>query len=115
MSSSNGQERKVKIKFTNFTKRFGDLLVLDNLNFTVMENEFLCIVGPTGCGKTTLCNLVTTLIEPTSGSIEINGEPADPAKHNISFVFQEPSCLPWRTLWDDIKFGLEIKDNPIHP
>lgn len=109
MSGSNSEKRNVKIKFTNFTKYFGSLLVLDNLNFNVMENEFLCIVGPTGCGKTTLCNLISTLLAPTMGSIEINGEPADPTKHNISFVFQEPSCLPWLTVEDNIKFGLLIK------
>jgi ABC-type nitrate/sulfonate/bicarbonate transport system ATPase subunit len=104
-----GHRSREKIKFTNFSKSFGDLLVLDNLNFSVKENDFLCIVGPTGCGKTTLCNLITTLIPPSKGTVEINGEPADPRKHNISFVFQEPSCLPWRNVWDDIKFGLEIK------
>lgn len=104
-----GNGNREKIRFTNFSKSFGDLLVLDNLNFSVMENDFLCIVGPTGCGKTTLCNLITTLIPPSKGTVEINGEPADPGRHNIGFVFQEPSCLPWRTVWDDIKFGLEIK------
>jgi ABC-type nitrate/sulfonate/bicarbonate transport system ATPase subunit len=107
--TAGGNGSKEKIKFTNLCKSFGDLLVLNNLNFSVKENDFLCIVGPTGCGKTTLCNLITTLIPPTEGTVEINGEPADPRRHNISFVFQEPSCLPWRTLWDDIKFGLEIK------
>lgn len=102
-------EAKEKIVFKSFSKSFGDLLVLDNLNFAVREKDFLCIVGPTGCGKTTLCNLITTLLSPTKGTVHINGEPADPRKHNISFVFQEPSCLPWRTVWDDIKFGLELK------
>jgi len=110
MKGSKAEQKKVKIRFTNFTKIFGDLLVLDDLNFSVMENEFLCIVGPTGCGKTTLCNLITTIYPPTSGDIEINGEPADPKKHNISFVFQEPSSFPWRTIWDNIKFGLEVKE-----
>jgi NitT/TauT family transport system ATP-binding protein len=100
---------KPKINFTNFTKCFGDLVVLDNLNFAVKENEFLCIVGPTGCGKTTLCNLVSTLLAPTSGSIEIDGQPANPAKHNISYVLQEPSCLPWLNLEENIEFGLRIK------
>lgn len=107
-----GNGSKEKIRFSNFSKSFGKLLVLDNLNFVVKENDFLCIVGPTGCGKTTLCNLITTLIPPSEGTVEINGEQADPRKHNISFVFQEPSCLPWRTVWDDIKFGLEIKGFP---
>ncbi len=100
---------KEKIAFKSFSKSFADLLVLDNLNFTVRERDFLCIVGPTGCGKTTLCNLITTLLSPTKGTVRINGELADPRKHNIGFVFQEPSCLPWRTVWNDIKLGLEIK------
>lgn len=108
-NGSNLEQKRVKIKFTDFTKSFGNLLVLNNLNFSVMENEFICIVGPTGCGKTTLCNLITTIHSPTSGNIEIGGEPADPARHNISFVFQEPSAFPWRTIWDNVKFGLEIK------
>ncbi len=100
---------KEKIAFKSFSKSFADLLVLDNLNFTVGERDFLCIVGPTGCGKTTLCNLITTLLSPTQGTVHINGDLADTRKHNIGFVFQEPSCLPWRTVWDDIKLGLEIK------
>jgi ABC-type nitrate/sulfonate/bicarbonate transport system ATPase subunit len=103
---------QAKIQFKNFSKSFGDLLVLDNLNFQIQKNEFFCIVGPTGCGKTTLCNLVTTLLPPSSGTIYIDNEPADPRKHNISFVFQEPSCLEWRTVWDNVKFGLEIKGYP---
>lgn len=103
---------KAKIQFKNFSKSFGDLLVLDNLNFQIEKNEFFCVVGPTGCGKTTLCNLVTTLIPPSSGTILIDNEPANPHKHNISFVFQEPSCLEWRTVWDNVKFGLEIKGYP---
>lgn len=105
-------ESQAKIQFKNFSKSFGDLLVLDNLNFQIKKNEFFCIVGPTGCGKTTLCNLVTTLIPPSSGTILIDGEPANPQKHNISFVFQEPSCLEWRTVAENVKFGLELKGYP---
>jgi ABC-type nitrate/sulfonate/bicarbonate transport system ATPase subunit len=103
---------QAKIQFKSFSKSFGDLLVLDDLNFQIEKNEFFCIVGPTGCGKTTLCNLVTTLIPPSAGMILIDGEPANPRRHNISFVFQEPSCLEWRTVWDNVKFGLEIKGYP---
>jgi ABC-type nitrate/sulfonate/bicarbonate transport system ATPase subunit len=79
------------------------------MDFTVREGEFLCVVGPTGCGKTTFLNLVSGLLLPTEGSILIDGEPIDPKKHNLAFVFQEPSCLPWRTVYDDVKLGLEIK------
>jgi sulfonate transport system ATP-binding protein len=59
------------------TKKFGDLLVLNDVSFDVKKGEFLCIVGPTGCGKTTFLNCITKLYEPTSGEILINGEPVN--------------------------------------
>lgn len=102
--------KNVKIQVKNVTKRFGDLLVLDNVSFSVYENEFLCICGPTGCGKTTLLNIIAGLTHTTdSAPILIDGEPINPQRHNISFVFQEPSCLPWRNVRDNIRFGLEIR------
>jgi ABC-type nitrate/sulfonate/bicarbonate transport system ATPase subunit len=78
----------------------------------VYENTFLCIVGPTGCGKTTLANLLCGLISPTRGRVTIDGTRVDPKRQNISFVFQESACLPWRTVKDNIKLGLEIKRVP---
>lgn len=104
--------KKTKIKVRNLTKTFGDLLVLDRMNFDIYDGEFLCVVGPTGCGKTTFCNVVAKLIPITDGTISMDGEDIDLRKHNVSFVFQEPSCIPWRTIWDDIKIGLEIKRIP---
>jgi len=104
--------RKVKVTVRNLTKRFDELLVLTNVSFDVYDGEFLCIVGPTGCGKTTFLNCLTRLIPLTEGEILIDGEPADPKKHNIAFVFQEPSSMPWLTVEDNIRFGLEIKKVP---
>lgn len=98
-----------KVEVKNLTKRFDNLLVLDDISFSLYENEFLCICGPTGCGKTTLLNIIAGFIPATSGSVLRGDEPIDPRKHNISFVFQEPSCLPWRNLLDNIKLSLEIK------
>jgi sulfonate transport system ATP-binding protein len=103
------EKRKIKVQVRNLTKQFDDLLVLDDISFHVYEGEFLCIVGPTGCGKTTFLNVLSKLIPPSSGDIYIDGEPADPRKHNLSFVFQEPSSMPWRTVEDNIRFGLEVK------
>jgi ABC-type nitrate/sulfonate/bicarbonate transport system ATPase subunit len=100
---------KVKIRFESFTKCFGDLLVLDNIDATLYENEFICIVGPTGCGKTTLANVVCGLLPPTKGKVTIDGAEVDPRKHNIAFVFQEVAILPWKTVEDNIKLGLELK------
>lgn len=99
-----------KISVQNLTKVFDDeLLVLDNISFDINKGDFVCIVGPTGCGKTTFFNLLVKLIEPTEGRILIDGEPADPKKHDISFVFQEPSTFPWLTVEENIKFNMKLK------
>ena len=103
------ENNDVKVRVEHLTKKFGDLLVLDDISFDIKKGEFVCIVGPTGCGKTTLLNLLTKLIEPTSGEILIDGEPADPKKHSISFVFQEPSAFDWLTVQENIEYGLKIK------
>ncbi|WP_434510672.1 ABC transporter ATP-binding protein [Desulfitobacterium sp. AusDCA] len=105
-------EKDVKVSVKGLTKKFGDLLVLDNISFNVNEGEFLCIVGPTGCGKTTFLNLLTKLHPATKGSILINGEEADPKKHSLAFVFQEPSSMPWRTVRDNVAYGMQLKKVP---
>ena len=104
--------RKDKVKVTHLTKKFDDLLVLDDISFTVKEGEFLCIVGPTGCGKTTFLNSLTKLYKPTSGEILINDEPVDLLKHNIAYIFQEYSTMPWLTVEENVGFGLAIKNIP---
>ena len=104
--------RKTKIEVRNLTKKFGDLLVLDEISFNVGEGEFLSIVGPTGCGKTTFLNTLSKLIPSTAGDIFIDGEVADPKKHHLSFVFQEPTCLPWRTVRQNVAYGMEVKHVP---
>lgn len=98
-----------KIAVKDLTKVFDDLTVLDHVSFEINKGDFVCIVGPTGCGKTTFLNLLVKLIEPTSGQILIDNVPADPKKHNISFVFQEPSTFPWLTVEENIKFGMKLK------
>ena len=78
-----------KIAVRDLTKMYGDLTVLDKVNFTIKRGELVCIVGPTGCGKTTFLNCMSKLTETTSGNIYIDGEVANPRKHNLAFVFQE--------------------------
>jgi len=105
-------QKNVKVAVNNLTKKYDNLLVLNEVSFNVADGEFVCIVGPTGCGKTTFLNLLSKLIPATGGSICIDGEEADPSKHNISFVFQEPSCMPWRTVKQNIAYGMEVKKVP---
>lgn len=103
---------EVKIKVDHLTKKFGDLLVLDDISFEVNKGEFVCVVGPTGCGKTTFLNLLTRIYQPTTGELYIDGTPANPEKHNISFAFQEPSAMPWLTVKQNLEFGMKIKKVP---
>jgi len=103
------EEADVKIRVNNLTKRFGALTVLDGINFTIKKGELLAIVGPTGCGKTTFLNCLSKLMPATEGEILIDGEEANPRKHNIAYVFQEPTCLPWRTVRDNVAYGMEVK------
>lgn len=101
-----------KVKVIQMTKKFGNLLVLDNVSFEVNDGEFLCIVGPTGCGKTTFLNCLTKLYDVTEGSILVNGVPVDPKKQNIAYIFQEYSTLPWLTVEQNVRLGLDIKRRP---
>ena len=105
-------ERKVKVKVTNLTKSFGDLLVLNDVSFNVYDGEFLCIVGPTGCGKTTFLNSMTKLYNIDSGSITVDGDEIDPIKHNLAYIFQEYSTMEWLNIEKNIAFGLKTKRVP---
>jgi len=112
MTSDSSSENRDFVKVRNLTKSFGDLLVLDDVSFDVRKGEFLCIVGPTGCGKTTFLNCLTKLYSISSGEITIDGEPIDLKKQNIAYIFQENSTMPWLTVEENIRFGLDIKKVP---
>jgi len=102
----------VKLRVEGVSQRYGDLRVHEGLDFAVRENEFLCICGPSGCGKTTLLDILAGILKPTEGQVLIDGRPVDPKRHNISFVFQEPSTLPWLDVWNNVAVGLRVKKRP---
>lgn len=102
-----------KVKVINLVKKFDDLLVLDDISFEVKQGEFLCIVGPTGCGKTTFLNSLTKLYTPTSGEILIDDEPVNLQKNNLAYIFQEYSTFPWLKVSENIEYGLKIKSVPV--
>jgi NitT/TauT family transport system ATP-binding protein len=86
-----------------------ELTVLDHLSFEVHDKEFVCILGSSGCGKTTLLRLIAGLDEARSGSIILDGEEMKGPSPKVGFVFQEYSLFPWRMVIDNIAFGLEMK------
>jgi NitT/TauT family transport system ATP-binding protein len=85
------------------------LVVLDHLSFEVRDKEFVCILGSSGCGKTTLLRLIAGLDEAQAGSIILDGEEIRGQNPKVGMVFQEYSLFPWRTVIDNIAFGLEMK------
>jgi sulfonate transport system ATP-binding protein len=106
------EDKKIKVEVKNLTKSFGPLLVLDDVSFEVYDGEFLCIVGPTGCGKTTFLNSLTKLYDIDSGSITVDGEEINPKKHNLAYIFQEYSTMEWLKVQENIEYGLKIKKFP---
>lgn len=101
-----------KICVKDLTKKYGDLTVLDKINFEIEKGELIAIVGPTGCGKTTFLNCMSKLTGTTDGDIYIDGEVANPQKHNLAFVFQEPTALPWLTVAENVAYGMKTKRVP---
>ena len=85
-----------------------ELVVLDHMSFDVRDKEFVCILGSSGCGKTTLLRLITGLDEARAGSIILDGEEIRGPNPKVGFVFQEYSLFPWRNVIDNIAFGLEM-------
>jgi NitT/TauT family transport system ATP-binding protein len=86
------------------------LQALSDIDLSVAEGEFVALLGPTGCGKSSLLRLISDLISPTSGQIQIHGGSASAARQatQFGFVFQEPALLPWRTALGNVQLPLEV-------
>lgn len=82
---------------------------LSCISLAVADSEFVSVLGPSGCGKTTLLRIVAGLETPTSGTITLDGERIAGPSPRMAMIFQEYSLYPWRTVIDNIEFGLEIR------
>jgi NitT/TauT family transport system ATP-binding protein len=110
MASSNGE---IKLEARNisktFTRREHEVEVLRDVSVHVETGQFVSIVGASGCGKTTLLRILDGLIPPSRGEILVNGHPVDGPGHDRAFVFQQDALFPWRTVHDNVVFGLEVQ------
>lgn len=107
--------RKLSVTFTD---NEGALDVLDNLNLEIAKNSFVCLIGPSGGGKSTLLRTISGLITPSQGEILLSGEVLTAQANKaglgkrVGMVFQKPNLMPWRTLWQNIALPLEIEKVP---
>lgn len=103
---------KPLLKIENLSKAFGETRVLQNLSFEVFQGEFLCVLGASGCGKTTLLRLISGLEEVDAGKIILGDEDITffaPNKREVNTVFQNYALFPHMTVFDNVAYSLKIK------
>ena len=105
------------IQITAVTRRFltpdGKFnTAMRDFDLTVKRGEFVCVVGPTGCGKSTTLNLVTGLIRPSAGQVHLMGQPVAGIDRRVGFVFQADALFPWRNVLDNVAAGPRYRGTP---
>src|SRR6516165_12352561 len=108
------------IRFKDVSKTFkrpdgrGDFVAVDRLSFEIAKGEIVAVLGKTGCGKSTMFNIVAGLIEASSGEVKVIGRNPfrefDFFRGKIGIVFQNDRLMPWRTAFDNVRLGLQIRD-----
>ncbi len=108
------------IRFKDVSKAFlrpdgrGEFVAVDRLSFEIAKGEIVAVLGKTGCGKSTMFNIVAGLIEPSSGEAQVVGhnpfKEFDYFRGKIGIVFQNDRLMPWRSALDNVRLGLQILD-----
>jgi NitT/TauT family transport system ATP-binding protein len=98
------------VELSGLTKRYSaGQTILDSVNLTISKGEFVSLIGPSGCGKSTALKLISGLAVPTAGTITVDGMTPKNAREIISFIFQDATLLPWRTVQQNVGLGLELE------
>lgn len=105
--------RRTIVSYSDVSKEYndGEVIAVSDIDLDIEEGEFVSFVGPSGCGKTTLLHLTAGLLDPTTGSVEIDGtnvRSPQHEKHNLGLVFQKPILLEWRTVNKNVLLPVEI-------
>ena len=102
------------MRFADVSAAYGDRQVLSGINLDIAEGEFVCVVGVSGCGKTTLLRLIAGLLPPNTGSVAYRDMPITTPRPDIAIVFQDygKALLPWRTVNGNISLALEAANVP---
>jgi len=103
---------KEVLKLENICKTYqaknGETEAVRNVNFSVNEGEFVSIIGPSGCGKSTVLSIIAGLETKSSGKIYVDGIETEDVSSKIGYMLQKDSLLEWRTIYNNVLFGLEI-------
>jgi NitT/TauT family transport system ATP-binding protein len=109
----------VRLEFRNVTKRFRNnkageppITAVTELSFTIEDGEVVSLIGPSGCGKSTLLNMGSGLDPATEGAVFVDGEMVTSPNEHVAFMLQKDLLLPWRTIRENVEFGLEIRGRP---
>ena len=103
------------IQIRNVTKRFGNMVAVDNVSLDIVAGEFFVMLGPSGCGKTTLLRMIAGFELPTEGQILIDGQDmagVPPNKRPVNMVFQSYAVFPHMSVLDNVGYGLRIAGTP---
>jgi NitT/TauT family transport system ATP-binding protein len=104
-----------EVDLANVAKRYADgPAVLEAVNLTIFKGEFVSIVGPSGCGKSTLLKLISGLTMPSAGTVRVDGMTPKNARETISYIFQDATLLPWRTVRRNVALALELEGASSH-
>lgn len=108
----NGRATARAIAVESVTHRFGDAeaaTAIDNVSFTIAPGEFVALIGASGCGKTTLLNMMAGLVTPTSGRVLRAGTDAFPPDRSVGYMTARAGLLPWRRARENVELGLELR------
>ncbi|MFB0558322.1 MAG: ABC transporter ATP-binding protein, partial [Candidatus Bathyarchaeia archaeon] len=106
----------VKVTLKGVSKYFGDFKAVDDISLDVMENELFFLLGPSGCGKTTTLRIIAGFYKPDGGQVRFDDRPMNdvpPYKRNVGMVFQNYALWPHMTAYDNIIYGLKVRDVPM--
>ena len=100
------------IALLQVSKSYGGSRILEGIDLAVEPGEFVSLVGPSGCGKSTMLKLIAGLIPPSAGTVSIDGQSPAQVRKSISFIFQDATLLPWRTVEENVGLQLELERVP---